>query len=164
MKQQKVTGTLLCMLVLCSSISSSFAYPQLTENESLESSRRYAEKPNNVKKVALDDIDQDIQTNQISDNPFSWTNMLGMVMQMMFNGNAIGPNKSDDLDSNGAMSSSPWANIISIGLRIITTLLGGNTNDGIDKVDNGAAGPMQASYNVRFLLVLLVLKTLTCLK
>lgn len=66
-------------------------------------------------------------------------------MQMMFNNNAIGPNKSDDIDSNGGLSNSPWANIISIGLRIITTLLGGNTSDGIDKVDNGAAGPMQVS-------------------
>lgn len=66
-------------------------------------------------------------------------------MQMMFNNNAIGPNKSDDLDGNGGISNSPWANIISIGLRIITTLLGGNTSDGIDKVDNGAAGPMQVS-------------------
>lgn len=67
------------MLVLCSTISSSLAYPQnLSNDELLESSRRYAEKPNNVKKVALDDVDQDIQTNQISDNPFSWTNMLGL--------------------------------------------------------------------------------------
>lgn len=74
-----------------------------------------------------------------------------MVMQMMFNNNAIGPNKSDDLDGNGGLSNSPWANIISIGLRIITTLLGGNTSDGIDKVDNGAAGPMQVS--AKFLLL-----------
>lgn len=71
-----------------------------------------------------------------------------MVMQMMFNNNAIGPNKSDDLDGNGGISNSPWANIISIGLRIITTLLGGNTSDGIDKVDNGAAGPMQVSKSL----------------
>lgn len=49
----------------------------------IENSRRYAEKPNNVKKVALDDIDQDIQTNQISDNPFSWTNMLGLYMDFI---------------------------------------------------------------------------------
>lgn len=67
-----------------------------------------------------------------------------MVMQMMFNNNAVGgPTKSDDLDQNAGLSQSPWANIISIGLRIVTTLLGGNTGDGIDKVDNGAAGPMQ---------------------
>lgn len=78
MKYQKITGWTLCMLVLCSTIINTAAYPQnLLNDELLESSRRYAEKPNNVKKVALDDIDQDIQTNQISDNPFSWTNMLG---------------------------------------------------------------------------------------
>lgn len=39
--------------------------------------RKYAEKPNAIKKVALDDIDDDIQTNQISDSGFSWSNMLG---------------------------------------------------------------------------------------
>lgn len=33
-----------------------------------------------------------------------------------------------------------------LGLRIITTLLGGGvTNDGIDKVDNGGGTPMQVS-------------------
>lgn len=78
MKHQKITGWALCLLVICSTITNAVAYPQnLSNDELLESSRRYAEKPNNVKKVALDDIDQDIQTNQISDNPFSWTNMLG---------------------------------------------------------------------------------------
>ncbi|XP_063708911.1 uncharacterized protein LOC134837464 [Culicoides brevitarsis] len=143
MKYQKLTAWTLCVLVLCSTIVHAAAYPQNSHDDASEGSRRYAEKPNNVKKVALDDVDTDIQTNQISDNPFSWTNMLGMVMQMMFNNNAVGPNKSDDLDGNNGLSNSPWANIISIGLRIITTLLGGNTNDGIDKVDNGAAGPMQ---------------------
>lgn len=81
MKHQKITGWTLCMLVLCSTIINTAAYPQnLSNDELLESSRRYAEKPNNVKKVALDDIDQDIQTNQISDNPFSWTNMLGLYL------------------------------------------------------------------------------------
>lgn len=42
-------------------------------------SRKFAEKPNALKKVALDDIDDDIQTNQISDNGFSWSNMLGKI-------------------------------------------------------------------------------------
>lgn len=44
-----------------------------------EEGRKYAEKSNALKKVALDDIDDDIQTNQISDNGFSWSNMLGGV-------------------------------------------------------------------------------------
>lgn len=44
----------------------------------VQDERKFAEKPNALKKVALDDIDDDIQTNQISDNGFSWGNMLGM--------------------------------------------------------------------------------------
>jgi hypothetical protein len=68
-----------------------------------------------------------------------------MVMQMFFNGaNGIGqqaPTKSDDIDN--GIAPSPWANIISVGLKIITALLGGGANnDGIDKVDNGNS-PMQ---------------------
>lgn len=115
-------------------------------------SRKFAEKPNALKKVALDDIDEDIQTNQISDGGFSWSNMLGMVMQMFFNGagqQIAGPTKSDDIDSNG-LAPSPWANIISVGLKIVTALLGGGANnDGIDKVDNGNS-PMQVR-NIIFL-------------
>lgn len=38
--------------------------------------RKFAEKPNALKKVALDDFD-DIQTNSISEGGFSWSNMLG---------------------------------------------------------------------------------------
>lgn len=66
-----------------------------------------------------------------------------MVMQMFFNGaNAQNaPSKSEDLDN--GVAPSPWANIISVGLKIITALLGGGANnDGIDKVDNGNS-PMQ---------------------
>jgi hypothetical protein len=46
----------------------------------VQDERKFAEKPNALKKVALDDIDDDIQTNQISDNGFSWGNMLGMLL------------------------------------------------------------------------------------
>lgn len=77
--------------------------------------RKFAEKPNALKKVSLDDIDQDIQTNQIDGNLFSWTNMLGSVMQMVFNANnAAAPTKSDDLDT-GSNPASPWTNAIAIG-------------------------------------------------
>ena len=69
-------------------------------------------------------------------------------MQMFFNGanganNNILPTKSDDVD-NGVAPASSWANIISVGLKIITALLGGGNagGDGIDKVDNGNS-PMQ---------------------
>ncbi|CAH0560377.1 unnamed protein product [Brassicogethes aeneus] len=116
--------------------------------------RKFAEKPNSIKKVALDDLD-DVSTNQISESTgggFSWSNLLagpfaGMVMQMIFNpGQAQGPNKSEGLDD-GAIAPSPWANLLSVGLKILTAILGGGANtagDGIDKVDNGVAGgPMQ---------------------
>lgn len=62
---------------------------------------------------------------------------------MFFNGqNAQNiPTKSDDIDN--GIAPSPWANIISVGLKIITAILGGGANpDGIDKVDNGNS-PMQ---------------------
>lgn len=118
-----------------------------------DSERKFAEKSNALKKVALDDIDEDIQTNQISDgNGFSWTNMLGTLMTMFFNNAAqAGPNKSEDVDTGlgggvGGSATSPWANLISVGLRIVTSLLGGGAgNDGIDKVDNGGGSPMQVS-------------------
>lgn len=67
-----------------------------------------------------------------------------MIMQMIFNtgANAVGPNKSDNLDTD-SVAPSPWANLISMGLKILTAILGGGaSNDGIDKVDNGSS-PMQ---------------------
>lgn len=71
-----------------------------------------------------------------------------MVMQMFFNGAGAqiqnAPSKSDDID-NSVAPVSPWANIITVGLKIITALLGGgNGGDGIDKVDNGNS-PMQVT-------------------
>ena len=62
---------------------------------------------------------------------------------MFFAGANNAPQKSDDID-NGVAPQSPWANIISVGLKIITALLGGGgaNSDGIDKVDNGNS-PMQ---------------------
>lgn len=71
-------------------------------------------------------------------------------MQMFFAGNANNaPQKSDDID-NGVAPQSPWANIISVGLKIITALLGGGAaNDGIDKVDNGNS-PMQVRKSFEF--------------
>ncbi|XP_055690236.1 uncharacterized protein LOC129793828 [Lutzomyia longipalpis] len=113
-----------------------------------EVNRKFAEKPNALKKVALDDIDDDIQTNQIQESGqgFSWTNMLSTVLQMMFpaNGNSS-PTKSDDIDNNVGFTQSPWTNLLSVGLKILTAILGGGqNNDGIDKVDNGGGGsPMQ---------------------
>ncbi|XP_030022551.1 uncharacterized protein LOC115441772 isoform X3 [Manduca sexta] len=163
--QNKVTGWALLALICSSTILHTLAYPQhvplisqATSNVRTHSpqyysnslpapqpdvaqERKFAEKPNALKKVALDDLD-DIQTNSISDGGFSWTNVLGMLMQMIFNtGGATGPNKSDTLDTESS-SSSPWPHFISMGLKILTALLGGGaSSEGIDKVDNGS--PMQ---------------------
>lgn len=67
-------------------------------------------------------------------------------MQMIFNpGGNQGPNKSEGLDDN-SIAPSPWANLLSVGLKILTAILGGGApaGDGIDKVDNGS--PMQVSF------------------
>lgn len=70
-----------------------------------------------------------------------------MLMQMFFNGantqHVAQPTKSDDVDT--GIAPSPWAQIISVGLKIVTALLGGGNNDGIDKVDNGNS-PMQVKH------------------
>jgi hypothetical protein len=44
---------------------------------------------------------------------------------------------------------SPWANFLTVGLKILTAILGGGTSGGeaIDKVDNGS--PMQVSYKTQ---------------
>lgn len=77
--------------------------------------------------------------------------MLAMIMQMIFNpAQQVGPNKSDSIDTEGP-APSPWANIISVGLKILTALLGGGGmmggGDGIDKVDNSS--PMQVCFFLR---------------
>ena len=76
-------------------------------------------------------------------------------MQMFFAGANNAPQKSDDID-NGVAPQSPWANIISVGLKIITALLGGGgaNSDGIDKVDNGNS-PMQVRKSIQFLKITL---------
>lgn len=117
-----------------------------------EINRKFAEKPNALKKVALDDIDDDIQTNQIQETGlgFSWTNMLGTMLQMLFPGGGNNsPTKSDDIDNNVGFTQSPWTNLLSVGLKILTAILGGGqNNDGIDKVDNGGGGsPMQVIFS-----------------
>ncbi|XP_044728977.1 uncharacterized protein LOC123292396 isoform X1 [Chrysoperla carnea] len=121
--------------------------PRQQEGPVYRGERKFAEKPNALKKVALDDIDADIQTNQIGqESGFSWSNMIGMIMQMLFNGGGIqGPNKSDGLDNETGLAPSPWANLLSVGLKIISAVLGvtAGTDNNIDKVDNGGSSPMQ---------------------
>lgn len=50
------------------------------------------------------------------------------------------------------MAQSPWTNLISVGLKILTAFLGGGPmvgGDGIDKVDNGAPLPLQVNIIVK---------------
>lgn len=65
---------------------------------------------------------------------------------MIFNpAGAVGPNKSDNLDTDSA-APSPWTFLFSMGLKILTAILGGATNNtGIDKVDNESS-PMQVHH------------------
>lgn len=76
MMTHKISGWFLVALMSSHLLISTLAYPQ-QQAQMIQHNRKYAEKPNALKKVALDDIDDDLQTNQISDGPFSWSNMLG---------------------------------------------------------------------------------------
>ncbi|XP_051157187.1 uncharacterized protein LOC127279091 isoform X2 [Leptopilina boulardi] len=134
-----------CLLVF----GQAFSLPQHVEfsehyQQKAVDSRKFAEKPNSLKKVGLDDIEE-ISTNQIQEGGntgFSWSNMLSMLMQMLLGQTTgiTGPSKNE-IDE---VPPSPWANLLSVGLRVLTAILGGpqQTVDGIDKVDNQSS-PMQ---------------------
>lgn len=109
-----------------------FAFPQqevyqrqhqVTESPAFRdesSARKFAVKPNASKKVALDDIEDDLETNQIQESVggpggFTWSNMLSTVMTMFFNNAVNAPTKSDDVDNSIGLGGSPWANVISMG-------------------------------------------------
>lgn len=55
----------------------------LPQREQIAQERKFAEKSNALKKVALDDLD-DEQTNSISEGGFSWTNILSMYRYLYF--------------------------------------------------------------------------------
>lgn len=151
MLSKSASGWCFVTLIISSLVMTTIALPQqqIAMRKRLDTDdRKFAEKPNALKKVALDDLDDEIQSNQIGDNVngFSWTNVMGSVLQMLFNGGLMaGPNKSDDVEPAPAFGQSPWAQIFSVGLKLITTILGGGGQqaDGIDKVDNGPTSPMQ---------------------
>ncbi|XP_046968207.1 uncharacterized protein LOC124535860 isoform X1 [Vanessa cardui] len=163
--QQKITGWVFLALISSSAILHTLAYPQhaplisqstsnvrtqnpqyysnslpIPNREQIAQERKFAEKSNALKKVALDDLD-DIQTNSLSENGFSWTNILSSLMQMIFNPGSTGPNKSDSLDTE-SVSPSPWANYLSLGFKILTAILTGGNSESIDKGDNNS--PMQS--------------------
>lgn len=91
----QATGWALFALIASSGILSTLAYPnqQLMESGFVPArgpqlpaqriERKFAEKPNAIKKVALDDLD-DIQTNQIQESGggFSWSNLLGRLQDL----------------------------------------------------------------------------------
>lgn len=139
-------------------IANNGGYPDSQHQQNL-SQRKFAVKPNASKKVALDDLDEDIEPNQLQDNnTFSWTNVLSTVMQMFFNNGYNAPSKSDDLDGglNGGLAPSPWTNVISIGLKIFNAVLGGYpAQDNIDKVDNGGS-PLQVKSVKNIFIVFII--------
>lgn len=121
MLSKNASGWCFVTLLVSSLIMTTIALPQqqVAVRERLDrDNRKFAEKPNAMKKVALDDLDDDIQTNQIGDSPngFSWSNVMGSVLQMIFNGGLMaGPNKSDDIEP--AHPANPWAQIFSVGKK-----------------------------------------------
>ena len=125
MLSKGTSGWCFVTLIVSSLIMNTIALPQQqiamrqqSQGQRLDrDNRKFAEKPNALKKVALDDLDDDIQTNQLGDpNGFSWSNVMGSVLQMIFNGGLMaGPNKSDDIEPAGGFGQSPWAQIFSVG-------------------------------------------------
>ena len=144
--QQKTNAYVLLAIVATNCILLTFAYPQnevyqrrLQYRQQQQQispvyaggqenvARKYAVKPNASKKVALDDVEDDIEANQIQEAPngFSWSNMLGTVLTMFFNGAANSPTKSDDVD--GGFAGSPWANVISMGISLLNRFMFSNS-------------------------------------
>lgn len=102
---KKFVGLNLLILLVSGSLISTFAYPnsqpppdykngqsriihqQASKNQG-RVERKFVEKPNAIKKVALDDLD-DIQTNDLSQSGaagggFSWSNLLGQFPHSLF--------------------------------------------------------------------------------
>lgn len=85
---KQIKGWTFLALLTSSSIISTLAYPnQHIERSSFVPSRmpqlpaqrierKFVEKPNAIKKVALDDLN-DIETNEIQEPGFTWSSLLG---------------------------------------------------------------------------------------
>ncbi|XP_076634197.1 uncharacterized protein LOC143348164 [Colletes latitarsis] len=121
-------------------------YQQQVQQQAVED-RKFAEKPNAMKKVGLDDL-HEVGSNHIQDggvsNAFSWSNMLSMMMRLLL-GRMAGDNDASKNEIDDGVPASPWSNLVAVGFRVITALIGGPQHadgEGIDKVNNDAS-PMQ---------------------
>ncbi|KAJ1525149.1 hypothetical protein ONE63_009985 [Megalurothrips usitatus] len=190
MQHRQAVGWALLVLMGCAAVPAALSLPHQAQLQQLQQrqypvyqqpqqhqqpqaeARKYAEKPNAMKKVPIDNDLDDIQTNQISQDGFSWGSMLSMIMQMLFNGGAAqaGPSKSEGLDedvrpatttttppppppskthdsSDYALSNmapaSPWTQVLQVGLKILSHFLGGGAAAG-DGIDKvDNSSPMQ---------------------
>lgn len=82
---------------------------------------------------------------------FAWSNLLTTIMQIFLpqNTGSVNPSKND-IDE--ATNQSPWTNLLTVGLRVLTAFLTGNqqTSDGIDKVDTGSTNSYQVQFPTAF--------------
>ncbi|XP_076291217.1 uncharacterized protein LOC143214280 [Lasioglossum baleicum] len=140
----------LCMVALVlgqvAALPQSPQYPQQSQQR-VRDDRKFAEKPNAMKKVGIDDLNE-VNTNQIqettSNTSFSWSNMLGVLMRLLL-GRVAGDNEASKNEIEDGAPASPWANAVAVGLRVITAFLGGPQHgdiEGVDKVNNDGS-PMQ---------------------
>ncbi|XP_078046686.1 uncharacterized protein LOC144475038 [Augochlora pura] len=123
--------------------------PQYTQQnqQRVRDDRKFAEKPNAMKKVGIDELNE-VNTNQIQESngnsSFSWSNMLGVLMRLLL-GRVAGDNEASKNEIEDGAPASPWANVVAVGLRVITALIGGPQHgdiEGIDKTNNDGS-PMQ---------------------
>ncbi|XP_046384159.1 uncharacterized protein LOC124154456 isoform X2 [Ischnura elegans] len=145
--QRQAVGWALLALICTSCVMPILALPHpgtALEPRSEAEARKYAEKPNASKKVVSGEAENhDLQTNSVQEG-FSLTNLFMMVMQMLFPATPYNPTKSDSIDTDQGVTPSPWANLLAVGLKILTAFFGGGQpahSDGIDKVDNST--PLQ---------------------
>ncbi|XP_063993998.1 uncharacterized protein LOC135171401 isoform X2 [Diachasmimorpha longicaudata] len=153
MEYKKIVALCLIALTLgeAATLPQHPVYKPEEHSPELREERKFAEKPNAIKKAGLDDID-DVGSNSIQEGGatgFSWSSMLGMLMQMLLGqtGAITGPSKNDIDDG---VAASPWSNLLTVGLRVITAILGGAqqpVDGGLDKVDN-QSGTMQQFINI----------------
>lgn len=104
--------------------------------------RKFAEKPNAIKKVTFEEIEE-IKNNEIGDSVgFSWSNILSTLLRMVFpQDNAFtssGPSKENSEGSAPTL----WQNLLQLGLKILSAIMGGGAqSESIEKIDSNS--PLQ---------------------